>query len=91
MNVKTLLLATALAASMTGVAFAQTGNGAATKPEQTDQKQMNKQGTMEDSKGTAMKSRDTNGGGSTSGMAADSEKKKDASPASPNAGVRTDK
>lgn len=91
MKVQTLLLATALAASVTGVAFAQTGNGSATKPEQTEQKQMNKQGTMEDSKGTAMKSRDTNGGGTTSGMGANSESKKDASPAAPNAGIRTDK
>ncbi len=46
---------------------------------------------MKDSKGTAMKSRDTNGGGTTSGMGANSESKKDASPAAPNAGIRTDK
>ena len=31
---------------------------------------------MKDSKGTAMKSRDTNGGGTTSGMGANSESKK---------------
>lgn len=92
MKVRTLLLATALAASMTGAAFAQTGNGAATKPEQTNQQEkMNKQDTMKDSKGTAMKSRDTNGGGTTSGMGANSESKKNASPAAPNAGIRTDK
>lgn len=87
MKVRTLLLATALAASVTGAAFAQNSNmDAATKPEQ-NQTQKQKQDAMKDTKGTAMKP-----SGATTGAAAKSTSEDPAvSPASSMSGPHKDK
>lgn len=95
MKIRTLLLATAMVASVTGAAFAQVGNGDASakqapmkqsnQPEPMKQ-DMTKKDTMKDSKGMAMKP-----GEATTGAAASSSKDVAKSPASTDAGIKQEK
>lgn len=92
MKIRTLLLATAMVASVTGAAFAQTGNGdsSAKHEEMTKQDTMKKgtmkKDTMKDSKGMAMKPR-----AATTGAAAAQGNDVAKSPASTDAGLKQEK